>query len=285
DQVRVEEIVAECMAEQGFDYTPVDYSQNGGGFVSSDDLDVEWGTLEFAKKYGYGATTNPWGDPSTEEPMDPDQEWVDPNQEYVESMSETEQQAYYTALWGEQNYKPTDEGEEYEYDWTTAGCQGKAQHEVYEQGQPWDDEEYQGLFDEMNAMYEQVQNDPRVTGLNAKWADCMADAGYTSFAAVGDAENAIYEKTNKVWDDAYKDLDWETATDEDYKAIEAAVQDQLSSITDEEIATATADYTCRDKIDYTKVQQEVQFAIERDFIEAHRTELEAWKAAYQKNQG
>src|SRR5690606_32544565 len=83
--MEVEEITAECMREQGFEYTPVDYSTQGGVSFSSDDLDVEWGSREFAEQYGYGATTDPWGGQDMPEP-EPGQEWVDPNQEYVESM-------------------------------------------------------------------------------------------------------------------------------------------------------------------------------------------------------
>ena len=133
DMMRVEEIVAECMAEEGFEYIPVDQTQFTS--FSSDELDVEWGTLEFAEQYGYGATTNPWGggEGEEEQPVDEEQpEFVDPNQEAVEAMSATEQEAYYAALYGNQEYVEGEE--EVEWDWTTAGCQGLAQHEVYEGG-------------------------------------------------------------------------------------------------------------------------------------------------------
>src|SRR5690606_2364200 len=140
----------------GFEYTPVDWSAMNGGSFSSDELDVQWGTLEFAEQYGYGATTDPWGNQG-EEVVDPgaeQEQFVDPNQEYVDSMSETEASAYYAALYGEQpefdeNADPEAEIET-EYSWEDAGCQGKASHEVYEVGTGMDDERFTALQDEMS---------------------------------------------------------------------------------------------------------------------------------------
>lgn len=272
--MRVEEIVAECMSEQGFEYTPVDYSTQPGFDSAGEEPEEEWGTLEFAKKWGYGATTNPWGTPE-EEPVPSDQEWVDPNQEYIDAMSETEQQAYWAALYGNQEYV---EGEETEYDWTTAGCQGKAQHEVYEAGT--DGEDFSALQEEMSAMYEQIQSDERIAEATSAWASCMADAGYPGLATVEDASNSIYEQVNALWEDAYAELDPETATEEDYAAIEDQVTEAQAAITEEEIATAVADVTCQEEAGYLTVQRDVQREYEQEFYDAHADELEAWKAAY-----
>lgn len=277
--VRVEEIVAECMAEQGFEYTPVDYSAQPGYDAAPEGPEEEWGTLEFAEKWGYGATTNPWGGgEAVEEPV-PTEEWVDPNQDYVDAMSETEQQAYWAALYGDQEYV---EGEEAEYDWTTAGCQGKAQHDVYEAGTDSDD--FAALQEEMNGMYEQIQSDERITAAAADWASCMADAGYPGFAAVQDASNSIYERVNALWEDAYADLDPETATEQDYAAVEDQVAEAQAAITRDEIATAVADVTCQEGVGYQQVQRDVQREYEQEFYDANADELEAWKAAYQDAQ-
>jgi len=283
--MEVEEIVAKCMSEQGFEYTPVDYSSMGRAeAVGTEELDVEWGTLEFAQEYGYGATTNPWGDQSGE-PTDTGEEWVDPNSEYIEDMSQTEQTAYFAALYGDtSSSEPPEEGEVVdEYDWTTAGCQGKAQHEVYESGNGMDDEEFTALQDEMSAMWEAAMADPRVSGLDAEWASCMSDAGYTGLAVVADAEQQFYEKVNAIYEDAYVDVDPE-AGEADYAAVEDGIQNQLSALTTEEIETAVADYTCRDEVRYTEIQQEVNFEYQQDFVDGHRDSLDAWLEAYQAAQ-
>lgn len=283
---KAEEITAACMAEQGFDYTPVDYSQQGGRTISVDDSDVPWGTLEFAKKWGYGMTTNPYAESASAEP-DPQQTWTDPNQAYVEAMSETEQQAYYAALYGDQS-AATDgagDGEAVEYDWSKAGCQGKAQHEVYEVDNPWNDKKFQALQEEMGKVWEQVQNDPRVTEATSAWIDCMADKGHDGLATVDDAQNAISEKSNAVWEHAYEGVDTANMSEEQMADIQKQIDAKLAEITDEEIATATDDFTCRDKVKYTATQQKVQHDLEQKFVDSHKDELEAFKVAMQESQG
>lgn len=101
-QMEMEERTAECMAREGFEDTPVDWSQ--GGMVSIDlgDLDVARGSREFAERYGYGVTTNPWGDQIAEPlPEETPGDWIDPNQEYLESMSDVAREADYIALHGD----------------------------------------------------------------------------------------------------------------------------------------------------------------------------------------
>lgn len=262
--MKVEEAVAACMAEEGFDYTPVDQSQ---GIVEMDDLDVEWGTPEFAEQYGYGITTDPWG--SSEVTHEPD-EWFDPNQEYVESMSQAEQEAYYAALWGNPVYD--DEGET-EYDWREHGCQGKAQHEVYEGGEATED--YADLEDEMTALWEQVETDPRRGEIDADWAACMADAGYTGYSKVGDPEEELHEQVNAIWEEGGPQGDDEQA----WEAWDKQVQDRMKEITPREIELAVADTTCRTEVRFDSRYVEIQHEHEQRFVDAHKAELEAWAEA------
>ena len=290
-QVRVEEILAECMSEQGFEYIPVDYSSMSGASFEPEDLEFEWGTKEFAAEYGYGATTDPWGNQSGEggeEPADDDaEEFVDPNQDYVNAMSETEQQAYYAAMYGEQSFDETDPEAEVEYDWETAGCQGRAQHEVYEGANGMEEDEFTALQDEMNTMYESSMTDPRLADVNSEWASCMADAGYPGFSAVGDAENSIHDQVNALWEDAYPSdpTQMEGMTEEDYMAIQEGIDEQLADITPVEIETAVADFDCREKVGYDKVQREVSVEYQQEFVDAHKAELDAWLAASEEAKG
>ncbi|HEY0187642.1 MAG TPA: hypothetical protein VGC67_09160 [Cellulomonas sp.] len=82
----VEELVATCMADEGFDYTP---STMSGTAVDLAGLDVEWGSAEFAAQYGYGISTDPWGTAD----LDVTDEWQDPNSDYVAAMSDSEREA------------------------------------------------------------------------------------------------------------------------------------------------------------------------------------------------
>src|SRR5665648_330873 len=252
DQMRTEELTAQCMGEQGFEYTPVDYSAMNAGMVAPDESEIPWGTLEFAKEWGYGITTNPYSD-QEQAPVDPGQEFVDPNQEYVE-------------------------GQEYEWKWEEAGCQGFAQHEVYPDSMGDQDSEYAALMDEMNAMYESTIADPRLTEIEAGWASCMSDAGYSGLAKVGDAENQIYTKVEPIWNDAYADMPPD-ATEEDYAAVQEEVDAHVSAITTDEIETAVADFTCRDSLKYTETQTDINLEYQQEFYDAHKAELEAWAAS------
>ena len=218
-----------------------------------------WDSLEFAEQYGYGATT------SSEMPMNQGggEEYVDPNADYLATMSESEQTAFYEALYGKQTMseEPTDEETpvEQEYDWTTAGCQGKAQHEVYEEGQVYDDPEFKDLMEGMSELYTDVEKDERTIAAYRDWAECMAEAGY-DFANPQEAQNSIYEAVNEIPYD-----------EEDGSQDPAA----LAELRDDEIATATADRTCQDSTGSARKVLEAQFAVEQDFIDAHKDELDA----------
>jgi hypothetical protein len=273
----VEELVATCMQEQGFDYTPND--NNGGTVVTTDELDVEWGTREFAEKYGYGISTDPYG--SSDDPAEDGSEYVDPNQEYIESMSESEAAAYNEALWG-----PTTEfveGEEAtEYDWTQGGCYGAAQHEVFEGGAVAD--EFSALADEVNALWETIDADPRIAELKASWASCMADAGFDGLTDINTAQEPLYEEWNALqgWEDPeyqaqMETWDWEAEPD----GPPAPEPDPaaLTAFTEKEIAMATADFTCQEEIDYVKTTVAVNHEVQQEFVDAHRDELDAWAEA------
>lgn len=282
---RVEELVAACMQDEGFDYTP---AENNGGTVyasDEDELDVEYGTKAFAEKYGYAISTDPWG--FEDQPQDDGSEYVDPNADYVAAMSETEAAAYQEALWG----PPVEyvEGEDQtEYDWTTSGCYGAAQHEVFEGGQETD--EFSGLEDELNRFYETVQADPRIAELNNRWASCMADAGFDGIADVSAAQEGLYEEWNDLqgWNDpeylaATESWDWEANPDGPPapEVDEAAKQ----KFTEKEIAQAVADFGCQEEIDYTAESLKVDHELQQDFVDQHGDELEAWATAAESARG
>jgi hypothetical protein len=274
DARRVEEVVAACMGDQGFEYTPMDTSQMVS--MAPEDLDVEWGTREFAEKYGYGITTNPFGDGAEAAPA---QEFDDPNSEYVESMSDSEREAYYLALHGDQVFPEDAEDEaEFVYDWEQNGCQGRAQHEVYEGA--GDDARTTTLQDEMNAVWEQTQQDPRVAEATTAWVSCMGDAGITGLTTVEDAQMRISDKSNAVYEEMYEpEMSTEMPTPEEVADLEAQVQERIGEITDEEIATAVADFECRQDVGYDDTFADVGHDLQQQFVDTHREELDAWVEA------
>ncbi|QCB93026.1 hypothetical protein [Cellulomonas shaoxiangyii] len=263
-QRRVEELVAACMAEEGFEYTPVE--PMSAGAMGSDDA-PEWDTLEFAEQYGYGATTGEELFGGTSE------EYVDPNQEYVSAMSQTEQEAYYAALYGVVEEVEDPEAQaEVEYDWTTAGCQGAASHEVYEEGQVWDDPAMQELLDEMNTEYERLAEDDAVREAQSAWAECVADAGY-DFATPDEASQSIYDEHSALMGyDQEVDPEADPATAAPPEPDEA----KLAELREKEIALATADRRCQEETGYAKAQKDAQLAMETRLWDKYGEQLQAY---------
>lgn len=250
-----EKLVAQCMSEEGFDYTPniqqVTFSSDGGQWKPDD--------REWVNQYGYGMINYPGRD----EPPTDQQEYVDPNQDYVASLSESEQAAFYEALYG----PPTSEEDlnedgSYEYDWTKAGCQGWAQHESA--SNPMMNEEFASLNDAINDFYAKMAEDPGFAKLDAQWASCMADAGHSGFVAQTDAQSSMSDKLNEY-----------------YSGQTAQVENdpKLAALGEEEIALAVADLDCREKTNYRDEYEKVQFALEEQFIADNKADLDALKAA------
>ncbi|MGV8883676.1 MAG: hypothetical protein ACOH19_16130 [Rhodoglobus sp.] len=254
-QVQVEEMVAACMSDEGFEYIPVDQTQGQTNF-SGDEWkpdDEEW-----VAQYGWGVVNYP-GKPDAEEPTE--NTFVDPNQDYVAGLSESEQAAFYETLYGPQ---PSEEeiGEDgsYEYNWEDGGCYGAAQHEV--QGDnPFDDEKNKPLIESMNKIYENIQTDPRMVEANAKWASCMADAGFDGYANAQEAQNKFYDELNALYEGAPEGLQPDDP--------------KLKELGTREIEIAVADLKCAKEADTRQLALKVQFDLEEQFIAENKAELDA----------
>lgn len=307
EEARRQELIRACMAEEGFDYTPV--KQPEGNFQTWTPEDEE----EMVRTQGFGITT--WY--GNEDQFEGDfEEWVDPNQEMIDAMSETEREAYYEALWGseeEQMEGATTEvdpetGEEYqvfEGDFFGAGCEGEASEEIYGD-QSGGQDLWEELGPEMEAMYERVQADPRIVELDEEWSKCMADAGY-EYESQNQMYETIYEPTagslqarfdeivgpNGGWVDPMEgwtqeeiDAFFEEKTQDEIDAFFEQAQEQsradideeaLAALQQEEIDLAVAAFECRG--DYYDVYQEVAEEYEADFIAANRETLEKIREA------
>ena len=287
DQNRqAEELTAECMAEQGFEYTP---NTSSGAVYSSSDDDYDPESEEWVSQYGYGVFTNPWGD---EEQVAEEDEYVDPNADYVSSLSESEQIAYNEALYGEQPSEeayedPDFDWENFDWDSLEPGCNGIAWEEV--QGEDATQalyEEYQPLLDRINLIYEDLQSAPEMSDLNAEWASCMADAGFAGYTVQTDAAQEFYDAQDEFYTDQNalsEEIDWDNATQEEidafYEENDPSNSPEWKEKGEREIEVALADLECREKTDYTEASLRIQFDLEEQFIADNKAELEAFKAA------
>lgn len=202
---RIEEQTAECMAEQGFEYQPMDNSGGSTDYEFYDNMD----TVEWAEQYGYGASTSedvPW-------PGEDEEAYVDPNSELLNSMSDSERLAWETALWGDMSaieYDPEAEVET-EIDWSSMGCQGLAQQTILEEDPEqsaimavYEDPQFTELFEAMNELYMTDTSD-WYDEVNQEWAECMADANYPDFESPEAAQESIYSQIDALYTEANPD--------------------------------------------------------------------------------
>lgn len=252
-----EELMAQCMQDEGFEYVPVPTAS------VSFDTGEEWkpDDREFVSQWGYGAIEYP----GANEQPDPEEMTTDPNADYVGSLSESEQNAFYEALYGPSpSEEELSEDGSYEYNWQTAGCSGWASHEI-SGDDPLQSDEFADVMDAINTFYEDTASLPEIAELDRAWSACMDGAGYPGFATQPDAQNSFYDELNTLYDESTSD----TGVD----------QAKLDALHEREVELALADLDCREDLDYRAKYDKAQFAAEEAFIEDHKAELDAMKAA------
>ena len=265
-----EEMLAACMAEQGFHYYiivhPPDFSVQvatpPAGFPAEE-------SREWFEQFGFGISTDPY---SWQQFENPDGEFVDPNQEQLDAMSEAEREAWYEALWG-----PPMEGE---WDWSQAGCSGRVQQVL----RPATPDQFQALQDEMWQLGDQISSDPRIIALNSEWTACMAVAGEPGYSTI----DAIYPQLMDDWsivqrfdelNEIYANWNWDQYPDgPDPADLPQPDPALVAAFTDREIAVAVASYDCRREVDWEHRYQDIVFDVQQQFVDQHRSELEAWAA-------
>ena len=179
---RAQEMIALCMAREGFEYIPVNPANTQGAVqVIGDDSE------EYAREYGFGITT--WYGSGESDGRAPGTE-DDPNQAIQTAMSESEREAYMEALYGPP--VADDEGaESFEGEVIFGGgCRGGAYQEV--QGQMI--RMMQLLGPSLQELGERIQADPRVAAAEEGWSACMADRGYR------------YETQDEMYTEAFSDF-------------------------------------------------------------------------------
>lgn len=272
---QVEELIAGCMAEQGFEYVPRTAAGPAPEAALSE-VDDGLDPIEFAQQWGYAITTGP---PDDSPSPGPSPEVVDPNETIRATMTATELAAYDEALWGV-SPENADGAEYVEPTGDRRGCHAAANDAVYGAGMDEDDP-FAGLMEEMTRMWESVPTDDRVLAAQADWAACMADAGHLGLARIGDGETTVADLVQPIVDEVYATVP-EDASEEERVAAQALVDERVAAITPQEIEIAVADMTCRAQVRYEDVYAEVDRDLQQQFYDAHRVELEAWVAHQQE---
>ncbi len=270
---RVQELVARCMADQGFEYIPYVPNLDFGGF------DQE----QYVAEFGFGYATELVADQDEMQRRFEEEMAADPNQAIIDAMTPQELDAYQEALWGaapdiDPETMTEEEIQAAFENFQPSGCMAEAQNQVY------NSEAAQAFFLEFGPKIEEVfrsvESDPRILELQEKWAECMREKGY-DFASTSEAELYILRQLEALG--VVTDLEvgpngelmglGMTGVEPDDDRIP-----QIQAIADEEVEIAVAAFACEEQ--FTEVYREVQQEYEQRFIDENRADLERFREEY-----
>ena len=274
-ELQAQQQVAECMAAEGFEYVPYvpNFDDVGFGGAATEE--------EFIEEYGLGITRDLLEQPSFEDGELPPELEDDPNYAIREGMTAEEQLAYDVALHGEQpdidfENMTEEEIDAFFQDFRPDGCYNNAYEELFDHEAST--EFYEEFGEEIDAMYQAAQADPRVADLQTNWSECMSGLGY-DFQEENDAHIFILRRLEEIGvvGDLEVDPDGmgygyssEGAPEEGSPEYTAAL-----AVLEEEKAIARASSECRG--DTEGVFQEVFAEYEQRFIEENRAALEEFR--------
>lgn len=297
---QVQDKVAACMKAAGFEYVP--NVQN----APAEGAGPKQGDRAWTEKFGYGITTSAFT--SELRPED------DPNAKITEGMSDSEQAAYYKALYGNGGGMSTTTGSvggggvvalapagpipaagaETPDDPTTGaaepptpGCYTTARTAVYGETPQVDFSQLDDLFKQLEKVQKAVDTDPRVAPKVTAWTNCMADAGHPGFTAIADAQESIMKK----WADL-NGWDYQPGSSTGGfgfsvragsavsmsvggQSADAPEQAKVDELKKTEIDLAVQDLNCRG--DYQAVHDQVRIELEQKFTDEHKAELDQYR--------
>jgi hypothetical protein len=290
-----QDLIATCMADAGFDYTP----RVSGVTEESFERDLEnrgswlWvpplgADREVVAQWGYGLDPEDLYE-------DPFLDHVDPaamttaakNAEYFNSLSQSAQDAYNTAYVG---YAREVEGQVQE----TGGCLAAADEAVpVRYGTPkwWGDQFGDLAWEVKDVGWVYVPEDPEAVALHKEWAACMAGEGQVidvpkldqaflemlerSGQRQADTSYDVYASPTRAMMQA-RDLDTEGRVTGD-----GSKQSFLQALPGQ-VAIALADFDCRERTNYMDRLMAVEVRVEQAFLDQHKAELDEMLQAAQR---
>lgn len=272
-QREIEEHIAECMAEEGFEYRPRDPGDRPSrATIQHPRQEME--EDEFREEYGYGIST--WRPDPEERSFEPPE---DPNHEILEEMDDAERDAYHEALHGRPPIDPSehepgempapDEHEQPE------GCRDEAREEVLGEQLQLREE----LHDAMDELHDAMESDPRMVEAEREWSECMRERGWDVDAPM-DAHQLIFEEHRELRQAHMPEVEMpgpnaDPEELEDFEPPEPDIPEEaLEELQQRELDIAADDHECAEATELDEVREEVRVEHEGEFIEEHRDELE-----------
>ena len=168
---QVEELIAECMNDAGFEYIAVDYNTIRSGMLADKNL-PGMGEERFIREHGYGISTFYTGlAPQLATGYSPAQVGLgNRNVSIFENLSPADQVAYNHTLFGENSDASFAVAIEIEDLSRTGGCTRAAIEQVFEPEQL--------LATYYNPKDALIEEDPRMVEAIARYSECIHDAGF-----------------------------------------------------------------------------------------------------------
>lgn len=211
----VESLISQCMAAEGFEYVPVDFTTIRNA-MTSDKSAPGMSSSDYLREYGHGITTQ-------EEKPIVEIGLGDQNRRILEGLSEVDRVAYRRTLWGENDDATFAFGLESEDFSRTGGCTREAIEQVFDPN-----ELTATYFNPADAL---ILLDPRAQEALDEFATCMSDAGFA------------YRHPDDV--DIDLQLRYDTLVQgRDHDELTELEAEQLANLQDEERAVTAASDSC-----------------------------------------
>jgi hypothetical protein len=246
-QTRMEAVVRDCMKAQGFDYIPVDPAAQRAALFGSSRLS----DIDFIRQFGYGVSTL-WGHGSRQ---------IDPNQRLRASLGGADRAAYDRALGGDDATATFADAMDTGDFTKLGGCRRKAARAVFGGTQVLS--EIQGKLDQLD---ERILQDQRMVRAVERWSSCMAVDGF-HYDDPDVIEGDFLKRVQKIVGPVSGKYATGPPAGQRPPAYDHTA---LAAMQHEEVATATADYTCERKT-ITAVEAVVRPQLEARFRQQNRS--------------
>jgi hypothetical protein len=266
-ELEIQQQLAQCMRDEGFEYEPVDYQAQMGD--TSGEWEMQLNDPEgYGEKYGYGVVRSyeMQGDMGATS-------FEDPNQDYLNSLTPEENEAYYETLYGATFFGTGDDGEMEEFvppPLEEQGCQGKAMLAVYGENSPMTDTDMQTRIGEL---FEDMESDPDIARAIDDWASCMReqDASY-DWDRPEDPINDFYNRLSElqygpVTESEDGGLVAGTVLDGGFGGIPEVDEADLEELREDELRTWRHDWDCQQEVDIAGVRREVEQRMADELLE------------------
>jgi len=255
-ELEEQELIAACMAEQGFEYVPYVAPPLG-----TNDFDPPRNSREYAVQFGYGFTEQHPDESGSWEDYDHD---ADPNFAIRRALTPGEAEAYDRAIDGPpEGWSYSSETDD-PLDADEFGCRAAARSR--EPAGVQTDATFIAARDRDGEIWNTAAADPRVTAALARWSSCMADAGWTGLEQLDDPKTRTFE-----WEEAAATRD-----------AQGYLNTYGEKVAADERAIATADWDCRTSSGYDAWFAQVRNELQQAYVDDHRAELDAMLQTWQR---